>query len=393
MDDAENGHPNSPRQNDMKVRATATMHIGPNGRRAFMFPDRKKKAQLCIFSLLPVTGQRFIIWSTLGLVFVLASSLSSIYILGNDHWSLARLNWAAMVCNTYAVGLVWDGVYSEVKTRLVTVGFLSFILALIAVGGFLESTTKWQQSYTLPQEHWVYLGSMFVIALTSIINISYVVHCVFLPGMGWTPSKRPFRTGAAPNGRPLIPKDSNSENQRMMREVYQRFVSSLNLDLALTLTFLTLCYDDYKNEDPSISKLGFWEHRVSELVYWVLAIVSPPWAMFLWLSVVNELHLPMYVLLYPPLPFLLAFVGAQAIRIRRFSLENNSMRVHMIVVCLCGLFTLLGRVQLFWNADEVRHFFGRRLKSEVNRLRFYLEEPKHIRSSGGTVCRYGTLCA
>jgi len=105
------------------------------------------------------------------------------------------------------------------------------------------------------------------------------------------------------------------------------------------------------------------------------------------------LQLPMYVLLYPPLPFLLAFVGAQAIRIRRFSLENNSMRVHMIVVCLCGLFTLLGRVQLFWNADEVRHFFGRRLKSEVNRLRFYLEEPKHIRSSGGTVCRYGTLCA
>eukprot|EP00954_Amorphochlora_amoebiformis_P019029 1330004-Amorphochlora_amoeboformis.AAC.2 len=209
----------------------------------------------------------------------------------------------------YSRTLLCDGVYSEAASRIWVSALLTVLFLTLSVGGFMEITFMWHQENGPQQpEHWVYWAAMLVGAFTAIVNLSFAAHSIFLPGLG--------AGYFGPRGGSLLPQDSSTTiklvlsnspcasmqisksplrtyltlisyvSPKAMREVYEQFVSSLNLDLGLSLIIATLCYESHW---PDVGE-GSPVKWISTICNMLLLFGSPFWAMFVWLAVANELQ-------------------------------------------------------------------------------------------------------
>mmetsp|Transcript_27024 Transcript_27024/g.47804 ORF Transcript_27024/g.47804 Transcript_27024/m.47804 type:complete len:177 (+) Transcript_27024:36-566(+) len=175
-----------------------------------------------------------------------------------------------------------------------------------------------------------------------------------------------------------------------MREMYERFVSCLNLDLGLVMVMTILCFSFHW---PTFTGLSAWFQTTQESLTLLLLVGSLPWGSFMWLSLVNEMQCPLLGLFYAGFPLLFLVVVAQYWRIYSTPATDWSMAVHQILIFLMGLFALVGRMYLGKCTFEVTKYFGRGFKSHVNRLRYFdlSDKLKHGTRDNG-VRQYGTLC-
>ncbi|GAB5362948.1 hypothetical protein AAMO2058_000842100 [Amorphochlora amoebiformis] len=356
LDSLRDGHHPSPRINSQKSTwASGAIRIPASNRQKAKIRGTNK----WIFFLLPKSGQRYIQWSAGSCIVTVALCVFSIVLLNgpdevHPHVRLVRTAWAIVVANIYSFGLVCDGVYSEAASRIWVSALLTVLFLTLSVGGFMEITFMWHQENGPQQpEHWVYWAAMLVGAFTAIVNLSFAAHSIFLPGLG--------AGYFGPRGGSLLPQDSSTTIKLAMREVYEQFVSSLNLDLGLSLIIATLCYESHW---PDVGE-GSPVKWISTICNMLLLFGSPFWAMFVWLAVANELQCSLIAIFMGGflLPFI--FVIQQISNTSEPMDDKWSAIVHKWVVIICGVSTLLGRLNLLMSTLKVFKFVGRGLKSQV----------------------------
>eukprot|EP00471_Norrisiella_sphaerica_P004316 CAMPEP_0184479386 /NCGR_PEP_ID=MMETSP0113_2-20130426/1132_1 /TAXON_ID=91329 /ORGANISM="Norrisiella sphaerica, Strain BC52" /LENGTH=365 /DNA_ID=CAMNT_0026857459 /DNA_START=260 /DNA_END=1357 /DNA_ORIENTATION=+ len=365
------------------------MHIPGHLRRRF-FPEKDKSSM--IFFLLPLTGQRFIVGSSLLFLLILILCATSFLLLRyneGDHAGLQQIAVAIIACDLFSVCLVWDGVYAEVQSRLNVSGMFAVVMLILAVAGMMESTIKWRGDVPdSPLEHYIYLGSMLGCGLKAIVHLFLVINCMFLPSLGYGDIENRRSVVHGPTGRALLSRTNSSPTKLSMRSKYQTFISAVNLDLGLCVVLGLLCWD-YQRPRLDLEDIA---QTALDVVDWLLIFAFPIWSIVLWLAVVNENRMPAVAMCYAGTILLFSFILGKVYQLWQTTEADSSNRAHQNIIILCCVLAFCGRLYLWKTIQAISKFLGSgKFKQQVNRIRYYTMEKRRTVQPG--VTQYGTLCS
>mmetsp|Transcript_8980 Transcript_8980/g.14556 ORF Transcript_8980/g.14556 Transcript_8980/m.14556 type:complete len:411 (+) Transcript_8980:311-1543(+) len=404
--DGDGTHPSPRHTSELKVRPSSYAISGLRNRRH----QAKRSSAGWIFFLLPVSGQRFIMVSSVCFLITLFLCTVTIYLLATANANtigLIQIAVAIVTCDFFTVCLVWDGVYAEAQSRLNVSGLFALALLLLSIAGMAEATIKWREGgieTSSITEHYVFLGTMLGCALKAIVHLFLVINCIFLPSLAFSDKISGSGGGILPGngsyygsgGRgsnwPLLSRNNMAPSKMMMRSQYENFISVLNLDLGLSLATVLLCWD-YTFSDLRLETI-FDAFSSSFCMLNVLLIFALPiWSVVLWLAVVNELHAASTGIIFSGSIFLGFFCCVKGIGEFFEPAKANWQKAHQNVVLLSCLVVVVARVYLYICFLQIHKFLGKgkKFKQQVNRLRYYSKEQKIIPRPGTK--QYGTLCS